>query len=432
MALPLVSAENLKIITMDPNSNNPNPNANNDNETSKRQAMTGQWRTPPLPVFASTQQQQQAPQPMPSQPSIVAVPPTKLPESTDDYAKALQEAYRRGAEAAAAMQQQQNMPNAVSCPNFHQLPTGNVAPSSNFPSAPQPPQAVAVPPPQQAPAVASSVALPQQQPVFSVPNPLADSTGENRSFSLPDMASYAARAQAEEEKRKKRLARNRASARLRRLRKKNLVDSYEGEVGVLELSLQKLKAHEWGQGHPHEALLEALGMERGQQALKLEERQALISSILEQQRAQLDYLREAQLEQQVLKEFVSGNEPNDPLWQELQGVLNLSEDQKTSLQRATSGLEEEVQAMETLEQCLDAMSNRLTNDGVHSISSQFLQIFHPNQIQKFLLWTDANAEAIDQLDYCHSSPPAASPIFSFGMDDGGASQLHFSTEDGNA
>jgi len=59
MALPLVSAENLKIITMDPSSNNPNPNASNDNEMSKRQAMTGQWRTPPLPVFASTQQQQQ-------------------------------------------------------------------------------------------------------------------------------------------------------------------------------------------------------------------------------------------------------------------------------------------------------------------------------------------------------------------------------------
>ena len=187
--------------------------------------MTGQWRTPPLPIFASTQQQEAPPQPMPSQPSIVAVPPTKLPESTDDYAKALQEAYRRGAEAAAAMQHQQNMPNAVSCPNFHQLPTGNgnLAPAS----VPQPPQAAAVPLPQQAPAVMASVAPPQehqqQQPVFSVPNPLADTTGDNRSFSLPDMASYAARAQAEEEKRKKRLARNRASARLRRLRKKNLV-----------------------------------------------------------------------------------------------------------------------------------------------------------------------------------------------------------------
>lgn len=42
-----------------------------------------------------------------------------------------------------------------------------------------------------------------------------------RSMSLPDMSSYAA--QQEEEKRQKRLARNRASARLRRLRKKNLV-----------------------------------------------------------------------------------------------------------------------------------------------------------------------------------------------------------------
>jgi len=40
-------------------------------------------------------------------------------------------------------------------------------------------------------------------------------------MSLPDMTSYAA--QQEEEKRQKRLARNRASARLRRLRKKNLV-----------------------------------------------------------------------------------------------------------------------------------------------------------------------------------------------------------------
>jgi hypothetical protein len=38
---------------------------------------------------------------------------------------------------------------------------------------------------------------------------------------MPDMSTYAA--QAEEEKRQKRLARNRASARLRRLRKKNLV-----------------------------------------------------------------------------------------------------------------------------------------------------------------------------------------------------------------
>jgi len=199
-------------------------------------------------------------------------------------------------------------------------------------------------------------------------------------------------------------------------------------VGVLELSLQKLKAHEWGKGHSHEALLEALGMERGQQALGLEERQALIQDILTQQRAQLAHLREAQLEQQILKEFCNSNEPDNPLWQELQGVLNLSEEQKSSLQTATTGLDEEVEAMETLETCLEAMKDRLTNDGVHNLTQQFMGIFHTNQIQKFLLWADANAEAIDQLDYCHAGPPTSSPIFSFGMDDyGGASQLHLNT-----
>lgn len=209
---------------MDPNSNITNSNtsgaANNDPAAaSKRQAMTGQWRTPPLPVFASTNAQQ--PQPMPPQPAVAAAQPNiQLPESTDDYAKALQEAYRRGAEAAAALQQQQQqMPNAVSCPNFHQLPAGTTPVPTATSSTSTVPIAAAVEQPVMAPP-------PPQPAVMMVPNPLASNptaAADARSFSLPDMASYAARAQAEEEKRKKRLARNRASARLRRLRKKNLV-----------------------------------------------------------------------------------------------------------------------------------------------------------------------------------------------------------------
>ena len=46
----------------------------------------------------------------------------------------------------------------------------------------------------------------------------------------------------EEDKRWKQLARN-SSARLRRQKKKNLVDSYEGEVGILEATLARLRAH---------------------------------------------------------------------------------------------------------------------------------------------------------------------------------------------
>ena len=45
-------------------------------------------------------------------------------------------------------------------------------------------------------------------------------------MSMPDISSYAAQQDAEEAKRRKRLARNRASARLRRLKKKNLVSRH--------------------------------------------------------------------------------------------------------------------------------------------------------------------------------------------------------------
>lgn len=229
---------------MEPNNNTNASTGDAGSAASKRQAMTGQWRTPPLPVFGSVVGATQPPppqavappqqqQPMPPQPAVATQQQNiQLPESTDDYAKALQEAYRRGAEAAAAMQQQQqqqHMPNAVSCPNFHQLPVGTAPTVSTPATAPvEPPQAAAAAVPQQQPVVQQQQAQappPQAPPVMMVPNPLAASSQpmDARSFSLPDMASYAARAQAEEEKRKKRLARNRASARLRRLRKKNLV-----------------------------------------------------------------------------------------------------------------------------------------------------------------------------------------------------------------
>jgi hypothetical protein len=212
-----------------------------DTANKKRQALTGQWRTPPLPVFPVHQQHHQPHstttmiQPTTTQPPPPEVVNMTLPESTHDYAKALQEAYRRGAEAAAAMQAQQ-MPNAVSCPNFHQLPLGTATDPTVAGGGGMYVQSHHHVLQQQ-----EELQHQQQQPVMLVPNPLTSSNNNNnnmsppttlphesgggggRSFSLPDMASYAARAQVEEEKRKKRLARNRASARLRRLRKKNLV-----------------------------------------------------------------------------------------------------------------------------------------------------------------------------------------------------------------
>ena len=51
-------------------------------------------------------------------------------------------------------------------------------------------------------------------------------------MSMPDISSYAAQQDAEEAKRRKRLARNRASARLRRLKKKNLVSRVHSLVVI--------------------------------------------------------------------------------------------------------------------------------------------------------------------------------------------------------
>lgn len=235
--------------------------------------------------------------------------------------------------------------------------------------------------------------------------------------------------EAEEEKRLKRLARNRASARLRRLRKKNLVDAYETEVGILEKTLKQLEAHEWGKDtDDHKALLDALGMERGQQAISPEERNTIIQDILKQQMQQVDLLQQAQREQELLAMLVSSSpggenkyensEEDIQMLRELENVLELTNDQKAELRESGKGLDKEVEALETVSASLEAMQNNdwLLNEGVQKITDQFTSILHKNQQSKLLLWTDANAEAVDQLDLVQVQPLQNAPIFSFGVE----------------
>lgn len=402
-----------------------------------------------MPIFGQQHQQQHQAMAPPTQQSSAAAPipqiPSNplqnvpLPESSDDYAKALQEAYRRGAEAAARLQhqqqQQQHMSTAASCPDLQQFqgqPNDPTVAQALVPNPLSSVAATAAPPPhhqhhhhhQQQQQLAPPPQRHQQQQQQQQAPSAVPSGVASRSLSMPDMQSYAARAQAEEGKRKKRLARNRASARLRRLRKKNLVDSYEGEVGVLESALEKLRSHTWGSNH--EALLGALSMERGQQELSNEERIKLIKDIINQQLEQLAFLREAQMEQQLLLNIVEN--PEDEISMELQGVLNLDDTQKENIRKACEGLDKEVEAMETFISCLEAMQKRewFWNEGVTQITDQFTSILHSNQLSKFLLWTDANAEALDSLEFCKApaatAPTQGAPVFVFGMDDHAASQ----------
>lgn len=196
------------------------------------------------------------------------------------------------------------------------------------------------------------------------------------------------------------------------------MDAYETEVGILEKTLKQLKAHEWGRDDNHKALLDALGMERGQQAIPPDQRATIIRDILNHQMQQVQLLRQAQLEQECLAFMVAEENADDEMVRELQEILQLSEEQKQELQASSQGLDKEVEALETIAASLQAMQENdwLVNEGVQTITDQFTSIMHKNQLSKFLLWTDANVEAIDQLDHVQVQPLQGAPLFMFGVE----------------
>lgn len=538
------------------------PSSSETLEPNKRPAYAGQWRTPPLPLFPTNQQQQEIQDPT-SEPAstMAAVAPImasqKLPSSTEDYVKALQEAYLKGAAEAAAMakcggqsgavpqpapvasdagmqQQQQHLlpPQHHSAPSFihngANMQMGGVpGPYSGGPTAdgnnmmnqqqgtiyqqaagdsatfqgamsqqqqrqqqhssqPNTPMVVS----QQAPPDSSMMSgihvgnagggqslqqqpqlndqhyhhseaslshhQQQQQPPVAQLALSPQQQQQQRSISLPDMSAYASQ-QHEEAKRQKRLARNRASARLRRLRKKNLVDAYETEVGLLERTLAQLRAHTWGapsqvnaaamsaagaaaenrnkknksdqHGLPLSAndaamqLIEALSMDRGQQELSEADRKQAVADILQQQLAYVQQLEELMQEQFALYQLANESKELSPEFQELKHILCLSPEQCQRLREEEAGWSEEWTAIQTVRESLTAMKENewlWNNNSVGQIAEQFLGILHQNQISKFMLWADANGEAIDELDGVHAPPrsasPAQGPIFQFGVD----------------
>jgi hypothetical protein len=451
------------------------PQPDTSGNSTKRQAKIGQWRTPPTPAF------------LPSPSNIntnTILDDIPIPESSDDYAIALQEAYRRGAQAAAAISSQScpdlikaSIPTSVQSKsnmnslNFpppipeEPLSSNMAAPTmepsskpfySSFPSAANATMTISTVanplaqqqslPHQHQPALQTSSLPPTQalmssttsHPPQTVSIPSSSVSAANRSVSLPDINSYAKRAVIEEDKRQKRLARNRASARLRRLKKKNLVDSYEAEVGVLETSLAKLRDHRWGIGTDINALLEALSMDRGQQKMDPEKRKELITSILTQQSEQVHNVLECQMENYLLKLLASDDLDTEEdkefseMTNELKDVLQLTPQQCQKLRESTKGIEEEMKAIDTIESCLSELLNNswLMNQGVEESTEPFMSILNQGQISKFLLWTDHNSDAIESLDYLHVSPSSPTqsqhqnqvakekePTFFFGVDE---------------
>lgn len=170
-------------------------------------------------------------------------------------------------------------------------------------------------------------------------------------------------------------------------------------------------------------------MDRGQQVISSEQRAQQCQDILEQQLEQIEMLRQVQFEQHLLVATAGGGETSEhddaemaQMAQELNEVLGLTDEQKSQLQSASSGLSEEMLALDTVYSSVNMMKENewLVNQGVQDITDQFTSILHKNQMSKFLLWADANVEAIDQLDHVHAAPKTAphpqGPIFTFGVE----------------
>jgi hypothetical protein len=423
----------------------------------KRRAMAGQWRTPPTPAFPSINLDDPVVV-APDRHSIVVVPPppeavgsvtdtTTVPGSQEAYAAALREAYRRGAEAAAQALQRARVPSnpdlvepapVTSSLIHYQHAPPEPAPAATVPPLPQHSQQQQ----QQLQAnfqaaVSSSSTTTQAAAVsFSAPPPVAATTAaappaaaaattinqqqQQRSLSLPDMATYAAKQ--EEEKRQKRLARNRASARLRRLRKKNLVDAYEQEVRILEKTLQQLTDFDWSAEQPPVALLEALSMDRGQSpVLTHEERRQAAQDILDQQLQVVAMLQDSLLEQSLLGQVAQAQlqGTTDGEWADLQQSLQLTTDQCHELVAQQVGWEAEWTALQTVQVSLCAMREYdwLHNAAANIAADTVLSILNPMQTSKLALWADHNAEAILELDLVQAATStAAAPIFTFGLE----------------
>lgn len=121
------------------------------------------------------------------------------------------------------------------------------------------------------------------------------------------------------------------------------------------------------------------------------------------------------MEDYVLHQIAEGN----PQVQDLAASLQLSPEQLRQVEESKAGWQDEWDSLQTVKGSLVAMQENewLWNENVGAISEQFMSILHKNQISKFMLWADANSEAIDELDGVHASQGVPSgPVFSFGVE----------------
>ncbi|KAL4086364.1 hypothetical protein PRIC1_014491 [Phytophthora ramorum] len=231
----------------------------------------------------------------------------------------------------------------------------------------------------------------------------------------PDLLSIYQKLQEEDDRRQRRLERNRASARVRREKKKGMVETYEGEVSKLESSLNMLKSHEFGTGNAEE-LATALEYSSGEHLrhaqMSKDAKMELMARILGQHSRDTDAIRRANAENQAL---IAVGSDNSEFSLSLRAQLGLTDEQCQQLASLVVPTSEEARKLDAIRKCFSALRAHdwLYVPGIETILHQSRNTMTPQQFQRFLSWSVENQPSIDQLQFVSPSAPESEQDLTF-------------------
>ncbi|KAG2781375.1 hypothetical protein JG687_00014315 [Phytophthora cactorum] len=232
----------------------------------------------------------------------------------------------------------------------------------------------------------------------------------------PDLLSIYQKLQEEDDRRQRRLERNRASARVRREKKKGMVETYEGEVSKLESSLNMLKNHEFGTGNAQE-LATALEYSSGEHLrhaqMSKDAKMELMARILDQHSRNTDAIRRSNAENQAL---IAVAVDNSEFSRALRAQLGLTPEQCQRLASLAVPASQETRKLDAIRKCFSALRAHdwLYVPGIETILHQSRNTMTPHQFQKFLSWSVDNRASIDRLQFVPTpSAPQAEKDLTF-------------------
>ncbi|KAF0717531.1 Aste57867_2239 [Aphanomyces stellatus] len=203
--------------------------------------------------------------------------------------------------------------------------------------------------------------------------------------------------QEEEQRKQKRLARNRDLAGARRKRFKELVEGFETEVKELQNVLAKTLAHQFGQGDI-QTLLEALkGAHRQSGHMSKDSKTEETTLLLTQLLRRASTIRQANEDSWMLALAAQ----DDPIFRELKLELGLTDMQCIRLLQLEPYVHNESTRLAIVDKCFAALQ---VHEWLHFPHTDMLvDLFrgplNETQLQKFTQWTRVNQRTIQQLQF---------------------------------